>query len=159
MAKADFIEKQATRTMGSAKNRGREKAYVHDPLAVNPVYERGRYSPKGVNHADGDGLQTKALHDREVILQRPQFTMDGHLGETTSYDKDGRLKSHNPGSIAGDTMRGLRGGDQQGGGYSCFDHVGNPGMAKGGGKLKASGKDEHKSPFSAAYRKGSGEGF
>jgi len=32
-------------------------------------------------------------------------------------------------------------------------------VAPGGGRNKASGQDMHKSPFSAAHRKGAGEGF
>jgi hypothetical protein len=34
-----------------------------------------------------------------------------------------------------------------------FDHVGNPGSAKGGARLKATGQDISDSPFSAAYIK------
>jgi hypothetical protein len=108
------------------------------------------YSPKRIDDLYAKGKETvsrKEWHHTEH--QENQFIEDHHDNGRGRYDNDCKGWVRGEGSING----GL---------HPQFDH----------GKLdpnnvppkiptgnKASGQDCHKSPFSAAYRRGQGEGF
>lgn len=106
------------------------------------------YSPKAIDAIYRKGKTITRPRDPEH--QPPQFPEDQHA---KGYDNDVPLKGE---------RSWLRGGGRGGEDRPTFDrgHFDNnskpPKPASG---LKASGQDCSKSPFSAAYRKGSGEGF
>jgi hypothetical protein len=122
---------------------------------IDKLYAKDRV--RGLNHADGDGLVSVELHSYETRMQQPQA-----LGD---HDVNGRL----PGYVNDVPLTGkrsfLRGAGRGGEDQTFFDRgkldpSNQPGRwGAGGGKLKASGQDIPSSPFSAAYRKGAGEGF
>jgi hypothetical protein len=101
------------------------------------------YAPPLHGHGgDGDGLTHN--HTQEVELQKNQDPVDRQL---PGYHND----------VALDWRRGQ--GKRQAEGRPDYDATGNPGSAKGGSRCTANGRDCLDSPFSAAYRKGLGEGF
>jgi hypothetical protein len=103
------------------------------PEAVERIYSKGKESP---DLAQGDKRD----------LQKPQDPV-----EKRQKDYDGDVKGWANGQ-----------GAVKGGLYPCFDRGKldpssvPPKQAPG---LKASGQDMTKSPFSAAYRRGQGEGY
>jgi hypothetical protein len=150
MAK-DFIEQRATRTRASAETRGR-RTYPADqgpcsPAEIDKLYRKSQIA-SNLNVDGGDGLMDRKQHAFEVKIQKPQSPEDQRLPD---YDNDVPLTGR---------RAWLRGGGKAGAGHLDFDSVGIPGPATGSGRSRmASGKDATKSPFSAAYRKGAGEGF
>jgi hypothetical protein len=133
----DYIEQRQAKTPASAKGRGRDKPYVHDPLPVDQLYKRGEYSP--FPKTDGDGLVSKELHSYETRMQKPQA-----LGD---HDIDGRLPGYDNDVPITRWVRGKDATVKPG-----YVFTGNPKPAKGGLKLEASGKDAKASPFSAAAK-------
>jgi hypothetical protein len=91
------------------------------------------------------GRQRPNMH-ADPGQQRPQDAIDQRA---KNYDNDLPLK--------GDRAW-LRGGADGGCSRPTFDHSNGRGTQPAKG-LKASGADATKSPFSAAHRKGAGEGF
>jgi hypothetical protein len=114
----------------------------YSPEAIEKLYDKSDDAP--FRRAGPDGLITRKQHASEEAARGPQFVEDKH-GE--GYNPDVPL----------DWRRG--GGAKHAEGYPGFDPVGNPKPAKGGGRITGSGRDIKESPFSAAYRRGAGEGF
>lgn len=137
----------------------------YSPAKFDKWYNTGRAS----EFKDGDGMSAPSLHACDVAEQRPQFMNDGHLVEVDDYDySTGRRTpdKKTSGFDSADTRGWVRSPGESARGYPGYDpnERGSGFRYKScapekGGKSKASGQDEHKSPFSAAYRKGSGEGF
>jgi hypothetical protein len=152
MARGSYRQVEATAAKtGEDKRRTQPKDQGPYSVAqIDALYKKDAIK-SNLNTDGGDGLQSKELHDYEIRMQQPQA-----LGD---HDVDGRLPDYLNDVPEGDWRRGRRGAHKSGGaGYPCFDQgkldPGNqPGRwAKGGGKLKASGKDETKSPFSRAHK-------
>jgi hypothetical protein len=114
----------------------------YSPAAIEKLYDKSDFAP--LKNAGPDGLVSRKQHASEEAARGPQFVEDKH---GAGYNPDVPEKSW------------LRGGGKQGAGHMDFDAVGIPGPAKGGGRIRASGRDIKESPFSAAYRRGAGEGF
>jgi hypothetical protein len=129
------------------------------PKEIDALYKKDRIAP-GLNVDGGDGLVSKAQHDREAGLQRPQFMEDGYLADTGDYNAStGRRTEGKKGADSGEVPEGswLRGGGKQGAAHVGFDAVGNPKGPKGPPNT-ATGQDVPSSPFSAAAHTYSGEG-
>jgi hypothetical protein len=131
------IEQDARRTTPSD-----HKPY--SPSEIDRLYRKDRIA-SNLNVDGGDGLMDKRLHDYEVSMQQPQ-----RLGD---HNVDGRLPDYLNDVPTLGRRAWLRGHGKAGSGHLDFDHVGNPGSAKGGSRLKATGQDISESPFSAAYIK------
>jgi hypothetical protein len=140
MAK-DYVEQRAAKTVCGAGARDRQTAprdqKPYSQVQIEKLYRKDRVAPN-LNVGRGDGLVSNKLHDYEKAARGPQFKdIDGRFPD---YLNDVPEKSW------------LRGGGKQGAGHLEFDHVGNPGAARGGAKIEASGKDTKRSPFSAAAK-------
>jgi len=105
------------------------------------------YSPARIEAIYSKGKTTPDMGSKSDVAQKNQFPED----------------AHGPGYCP-EVPRGAwaRGGDLGGNGRPGFDHgkldpASKPPKPASG--LKASGQNCHKSPFSAAHRKGAGEGF
>jgi hypothetical protein len=155
----DYQEQRATRTRKAAETRDRRTAPEHSgPPSVREIeklYKKDQIA-SNLNTDGGDGLQSKSHHDFEVKAQAPQ-----PLGDEAT---NGRLPDYH-----NDVPEGswLRGHGKQGAGHLNFDSLGRRGSGhrypsckpEKGAPCTATGQDQTKSPFSAAYRKGAGEGF
>jgi hypothetical protein len=159
MAKAKHAGKnyaQLVKTVSDGKIWGKtDRTYTRVDVPTRPVdphglvkaaYEgRSRSYPRAKPWDDGYGPPAHSTWENA-----PGMANNDHNG------RQQRFYANDTGG--GDFRRGqAKGGNA--GAPSYFDHVGNPGMAKGGGKCKATGADCNSSPFSGAYRKGRGEGF
>jgi len=128
-----------------------DKHFDNDQRRTKPEDNRP-YSPKRIEAIYSEGKETISrkewFHETHQANQAPEdHHQDNGRGR---YDND----------VPRD--RWARGGDLGGDGRPHFDHghfdqASKPPKPASG--LKASGKDMTKSPFSSAYRKGSGEGF
>jgi hypothetical protein len=104
------------------------------------------WSPKAIDRLYAKGKESPSLGDKSDKAYRNQFVEDRH---GPGYENDTKGWSRG-GDLGGDGRPGFDGGK--------LDIANKPQKARGP-KCEASGQDMHKSPFSAAYRKGSGEGF
>jgi hypothetical protein len=108
------------------------------------------YSPARIDKLYAQGRETvsrKEWHHTEH--QENQNPEDAHDNGRGRYDNDTKGWLHGQGSVNGALL-------------PTFDHGKldpNNKPPKPATGLKASGQDCHKSPFSAAHRKGAGEGF
>jgi hypothetical protein len=124
------------KTFETEKGTPRPKSRSTTPEAIYS----GRTRAPGASK-DGDGLVSEARRKIETKLQKPQDRDgDGGEGRMPSYDNDSK----------GWSRGGPSGGEER----PHFDHGpvhGIPSPTRGG-KVKASGQDVTKSPFSAAGR-------
>ena len=128
--KGEVREKDADR--GQRRTKPRDIPAL-SPRAIDNLYSKGRVRPREMKAED---------HEAPQRLGDP-INLRGKLNDVPESSW-------------------LRGGGRAGEDYACFD-TGRldpsskpPKPAKG---LRASGADCTRSPFSAAYRKGAGEGF
>jgi hypothetical protein len=108
------------------------------------------YSPARIEAIYSKGKETVSRKDWfHETHQVNQFPEDEHDNGRGRYDNDtkGWLRGH--GSVNGALLPTFDNGK--------LDPASKPPKPASG--LKASGQDCHKSPWSSAYRKGSGEGF
>jgi len=137
-SEAASVEQRQTKTLRGAEVRGGRRTPPEDHRPYSPEYVERMYAKDkhiaGYNTVGGDGLVPQALHDLEVMGQRPEFNQDGRLSDFQSYNKaTGRLSvrykdtKNNGEEIPIDGSRGwLRGGGKEGAGYRDFDRVGIP---------------------------------
>ena len=141
----DYIENRAAKSVKTAETRGRRTAPEdqgpYTPKQIDRLYRKSEIA-SNLNVDGGDGLVSKRIHAFEEAARGPQFKgTDGHFPD---YLNDVPITRWTRGKDATEKP-----------GYVP---TGNPGTARGA-KIEASGRDMHKSPFSAAHRKGAGEGF
>jgi len=109
------------------------------------------YSPARIGAIYRKGKSTPDLGGKGDAAQKNQFSEDQH---SRTYNNDVPL--------TGDRawLRGGGEGHRPDLDRGKFDLGNKPDRSAAGGRPnKASGQDCHKSPFSAAHRKGAGEGF
>jgi hypothetical protein len=131
----------------SWKNEDETALHERKPLGDRRTlpYDAKPPSPKEFDRVYNEGRHRHPEMNATKEHQKPQFPEDQH---GRKYDNDVPLAG--PRAF-------LRGGDNGGTSAPWFDHQRIE--QKRGERQRATGSDCNRSPFSAAHRKGSGEGF